>query len=66
VADDGGIVVVEVNPRCSGGLPLALAAGADLAGEYLRGTLGQTIRPERLAFRPGVTMVRHFVEEFTG
>jgi len=55
---------VEINPRFSGGLPLSLAAGADLVGEYVRGVLGQPIRPERLAFRPDVTMIRHFEETF--
>jgi hypothetical protein len=43
-------------------LALSLAAGADLVGEYLRGVLGMPIRPERLAFKPDITMVRHFQE----
>ena len=30
VAEDGGVAVVEINPRFSGGLPLTLAAGADV------------------------------------
>jgi carbamoyl-phosphate synthase large subunit len=54
--------LLEVNPRFSGGLPLSLAAGADLVGEFLRGTLGQPLRPERLAHRDGVTMTRHLTE----
>ena len=56
--------VVEVNPRFSGGLPLSLAAGADLVGEQLRGTLGEPIRRERLQARPGVRMSRYFAECF--
>jgi carbamoyl-phosphate synthase large subunit len=64
VDDDGEISFMEVNPRFSGGLPLSLAAGADLVGEYVRGILGHSIRPERLAFKPGVTMLRHFEEVF--
>jgi len=64
VDDDGRAAFVEVNPRFSGGLPLSLAAGADLVGEYVRGILGQPVRRERLAFRPGVTMLRHFEEVF--
>src|SRR5206468_3351565 len=64
VAEDGSHAFTEVNPRFSGGLPLSLAAGADLVGEYLRGILGQPVRRERLAFRPGVTMLRHFEEVF--
>ena len=64
VDTDGAPWFVEVNPRFSGGLPLSLAAGADLVGEYLRGVLGEPVRPERLTFRPGVTMIRHFEEIF--
>ena len=64
VAVDGSATFVEVNPRFSGGLPLALASGADLVGEYLRGVMGETLRRDRLAFRPGLTMVRHYEEIF--
>ena len=64
VTDDDEIVVIEVNPRFSGGLSLSLAAGADLVGEFVRGTLGMSIRPEQLQFRPDVTMVRHYTELF--
>jgi carbamoyl-phosphate synthase large subunit len=60
----GKIAFTEVNPRFSGGLPLSLAAGADLVGEYLRGVHGEPVRPERLVPRPGVTMLRHLVEVF--
>jgi carbamoyl-phosphate synthase large subunit len=64
VTDDDEIVVVEVNPRFSGGLSLSLAAGADLVGEFVRGTLGMAVRPEQLQFRPGITVVRHYTELF--
>jgi carbamoyl-phosphate synthase large subunit len=64
--DDDGVCVMEVNPRFSGGLPLALAAGADLVGEFLRGALGQPLRPERLEYRSGVRMTRFFDERFEG
>lgn len=60
----GRIELVEVNPRFSGGLPLAQAAGADLVGEMLRGTLGLPIRPEHLVARDGVVMTRYFDEVF--
>jgi carbamoyl-phosphate synthase large subunit len=60
----GAITFIEVNPRFSGGLPLSIAAGADLVGEYLRGVLGLPIRPERLTYRSGMTMIRHFEEVF--
>jgi carbamoyl-phosphate synthase large subunit len=64
--DDGGATIVEVNPRFSGGLPLSLAAGADLVGEYLRGVIGLAPRPERLVPREGVRMMRYFDEVFEG
>ena len=35
-------------------------------GEYLRGIQGMPLRPDHLAFRPGVTMLRHFEEVFEG
>jgi carbamoyl-phosphate synthase large subunit len=61
---DGSLAFTEVNPRFSGGLPLSLASGADLVGEYLRGVFGQAVRPERLRFRAGVTMLRYYEEIF--
>jgi carbamoyl-phosphate synthase large subunit len=64
VTDDDKIVLIEVNPRFSRGLSLSLAAGADLVGEFVRVALGMPIRPERLQFRPDVTMVRHDTELF--
>ncbi|HVT78603.1 MAG TPA: ATP-grasp domain-containing protein [Acidimicrobiales bacterium] len=63
---DDGPTIVEVNPRFSGGLPLSLAAGADLVGEYVRGILGLPPRPERLVPRAGVRMMRFFDEVFEG
>jgi carbamoyl-phosphate synthase large subunit len=66
VAEDGGVAVHEVNPRFSGGLPLTLAAGADVVEEYLRGVMGLPMRPERLFNRPGVSMMRYFCEVFEG
>jgi len=66
VQEDGAVTVHEVNPRFSGGLPLSLHAGADLVEEYLRGILGLPMRPARLVARPGVTMMRHYSEVFTG
>ena len=64
IGRDDEIRFTEVNPRFSGGLPLALAAGADLVGEYLRGVHGEPIRPERLVARPGITMMRHYAEVY--
>jgi carbamoyl-phosphate synthase large subunit len=66
VTGEGCVVIHEVNPRFSGGLPLSLAAGSDLVEEYLRAIMGATIRPERLVGRSGVLMLRHFCEVFEG
>jgi carbamoyl-phosphate synthase large subunit len=55
---------IEVNPRFSGGLPLSLAAGADLVGEYLRGLEGLPVRRQRLVARSGLTMLRHLSEVY--
>jgi carbamoyl-phosphate synthase large subunit len=63
---EGAVSFVEINPRFSGGLPLSLAAGADLVGEYLRGVLGLPIQPSRLTYREGVRMLRYFEEVFEG
>ncbi|BAJ26651.1 MULTISPECIES: ATP-grasp domain-containing protein [Kitasatospora] len=59
---DGPARVVEVNPRCSGGLPISLAAGADLVGQYLRLLLGGEADPAALRWEPGVTTARSFAE----
>ena len=64
--DAGEVVFVEANPRFSGGLPLSLAAGADLVGQYLRGAIGLPVLPEALVYRSGVRMSRYFSEVFTG
>ena len=66
VGEDGAARFIEVNPRFSGGLPLSLAAGADLVGEYVRAARGQSVRPERCSFRPGVVMLRFFEDVFEG
>ncbi len=63
---EGIASLVEVNPRFSGGLPLSLAAGCDLVGQYLGAILGREIDRSALQTRPGVTMLRHFEEVFEG
>jgi len=64
VSDGGEITFTEVNPRFSGGLPLSLAAGADLVGQYVRAVRGQSIQSDLLTFRPGVRMLRFHEEIF--
>ncbi|MGR6966268.1 ATP-grasp domain-containing protein [Geodermatophilus sp. URMC 61] len=63
VADDGTATVMEINPRFSGGLPLTLAAGADVVSAYLAGVRGEPL-PE-LSSRPGVAMSRYFAETYS-
>lgn len=66
VDTDGPARIVEVNPRFSGALPLSLASGADLVGQYVAGMYGETIDPERLRSRPEVSMVRYFADLIVG
>lgn len=66
VGPDGVARFTEVNPRFSGGLPLSLAAGADLVGEYVNVIQGLDIHPENCSFRPGVVMMRYFEDVFEG
>ena len=66
VAPDGSVTIVELNPRFSGGLPLSLASGCDLVGQYVGAILGDPIDPSRLRYRPGVRMARYFDEMFEG
>ncbi|MGY1698481.1 ATP-grasp domain-containing protein [Geodermatophilus sp. SYSU D00766] len=64
VADDGRATVVEVNPRFSGGLPLTLAAGADVVSAYLTGIRDPRAVLPHLWFTPGVRMSRYFAETY--
>ena len=65
VADDGTATVVEINPRFSGGLPLTLAAGADVVSTYLSGIRDPQAELPFLWFTPGVRMSRYFAETYT-
>ncbi len=65
VAADGTATVVEINPRFSGGLPLTLAAGADVVSAYLTGIREPDRQLPHLWFTPGVSMRRYFAEVFT-
>ena len=65
VTASGAVLVIEVNPRFSGGLPLSLASGADLVGGYLLGAEGGVVDPELLVGRAGVRMIRRFSEFYT-
>jgi carbamoyl-phosphate synthase large subunit len=65
VADDGTATVVEINPRFSGGLPLTLAAGADVVSTYLTGIREPGAQLPQLYFTPGIRMSRYFAETYS-
>ncbi len=65
VADDGRATVVEINPRFSGGLPLTLAAGADVVSAHLTGIRDPHAVLPPLWFTPGVRMSRYFAETYS-
>jgi carbamoyl-phosphate synthase large subunit len=65
VGDDGAVTVVEINPRFSGGLPLTLAAGADVVSAYLTGIRHPDEELPTLWFTPGVRMSRYFAETYS-
>ncbi len=58
VEDDGSILLTAVAPGFSAGLPLALAAGSDLVGQYLCGLLSWPVRTDRLVYHDGVSLLR--------
>lgn len=64
VNSSGTVSVIELNPRFSGGLPLTLAAGADVVGAYLQAILEPERRIAPLYFDVGVRMTRYFEEIF--
>ena len=66
VDDEGEVSIIEVNARFSGGLPLTLAAGADVVGAYLQAILEPDRRIAPLYFDPGVRMTRVFNEYIDG
>ncbi|WP_436530929.1 ATP-grasp domain-containing protein [Actinoplanes sp. HUAS TT8] len=64
VSEHGEVTIVEVNPRFSGGLPLTLAAGADVVNTYVQGILNPEAVLPSLGFRENLRMARHFAEVF--
>ncbi|MEV6343112.1 ATP-grasp domain-containing protein [Actinoplanes sp. NPDC051851] len=64
VDEHGEVTVVEVNPRFSGGLPLTLAAGANVVNAYVKGILNPGEALPAMGFRAGLRMTRHFDEIF--
>ncbi len=64
VDPSGAVSIIELNPRFSGGLPLTLAAGADVVGAYLQAILEPERRIAPLYFDVGVRMTRYFEDIF--
>ncbi len=62
--NNGDFGFIEVNPRFSGALPLSLASGADLVGQFVAGMYGEQPDASALAYTPGTVMVRYFNEVF--
>lgn len=60
--DGAQIGCFEINPRFSGGLALTVAAGANTPLMLARLCLGLPVEPA--SFRPGVTMIRSWSEQF--
>jgi carbamoyl-phosphate synthase large subunit len=54
---DSGPVIIEANPRFSGGFGASLAAGPDLVGQYVQGVMDRPISPTALNYRTGVVAV---------
>jgi carbamoyl-phosphate synthase large subunit len=65
VAAEGAVTLVEINPRFSGGLPLTLAAGADVVATYLTGIRDPHEPLPHLYFTPGIRMSRYFAETYS-
>ncbi len=65
VDDAGTATVVEINPRFSGGLPLTLAAGADVVSAYLAGIRDPHAHLPLLWFTAGVRMSRYLAETYS-
>lgn len=59
------LILSEVNPRFSGGLPLSIAAGFNSPLVLLELALGQKIKSSELSARSGVKMFRYWSEVFT-
>jgi carbamoyl-phosphate synthase large subunit len=49
-------VIFEINPRCSGGIPLTIRAGADFPSMLVRMALGLKVEPAIGAFRSNLWM----------
>jgi carbamoyl-phosphate synthase large subunit len=61
---DSSLIVSEVNPRFSAALSLSIAAGLNSPLLLAQLAMGKAVRPETLALKHNVEMVRHWEEVF--
>ncbi|MEU6375495.1 ATP-grasp domain-containing protein [Streptomyces sp. NPDC046909] len=66
LCESGGVTVTEVNARFAGGFPLAVAAGADLVEQTLKGLVELPVDHSRLAYKPDVYLTKCFETVATG
>ena len=57
--DSGRIAVIEVNPRFGGGVPLSIAAGADIPAWTIQCARGQEPEIEAMDFQDQLVMMRY-------
>lgn len=55
----GRISVIEINPRLGGGVPLAIAAGADIPGWIIQSAMGRSPEIDPMAFADQLVMLRY-------
>lgn len=65
IDEHDNVVIIEINPRYSGGLALTLAAGADTVTEYVNETWNIEVNRDNLMWEPNVTMYRYFDAVYT-
>jgi len=53
------VQLLEANARFAGAFRASEAAGADLAGQALRGLLGQPVDHARLTYQPGICLTKY-------
>jgi len=58
-AEDGGLWVIDVNPRFGGGYPFSHLAGADIPAAYVAWASGRPMNTDWLSAREGVTAAKY-------
>lgn len=58
-AQDGRLVLIDINPRFGGGYPFMHLAGADVPRHYVRQIIGRPIEPTTLQYAPGIVGAKY-------